>query len=270
MDNEEFNLPTGDVRPKFPWQSAFWPTFGIAMVSILVQIVAAVVISLVFLAPMLLPGVKSLVAAHKEVFDALMQTVVYCGSFGLVIYLFSRLFPGISIIKLIGAHPGNLKNGKVAKYVGIAVVGYIGAILLVSFAYKYLPLPPPYSPAGDYASNLQTPLAMVLFALQACVLAPLFEEVFFRGFLLNVFRAGIANSAASKIGMVACNVLAILLSSAIFAGAHGTLSGFVGLFIIGCVLAEVYRSTGSLYTSMIMHMMVNLGATIALFFLGAH
>ena len=74
---------------------------------------------------------------------------------------------------------------------------------------------------------------LVLFVVLAVLMAPVFEEMFFRGFL---FR-GFANSWGWGWGAVA--------SGAIFGLAHLQLDVFVPLFALGFALAWVYHRTGS-------------------------
>lgn len=92
---------------------------------------------------------------------------------------------------------------------------------------------------------------IVLFVLVAVVMAPLFEEVVFRGFL---FR-GFANSWGWVWGAV--------VSSAIFGIAHLQLDVFVPLAVLGFALAWVYRRTGSLWTCVAMHAVFNAVAVLA-------
>jgi len=87
---------------------------------------------------------------------------------------------------------------------------------------------------------------LVLFLLVAVVVAPLFEETFFRGFLFRGF--------ADSWGWVAGAVV----SAAIFGLAHLQLDVFVPLFALGFVLAWVYKRTGSLWTSIALHALFNL------------
>jgi membrane protease YdiL (CAAX protease family) len=90
-----------------------------------------------------------------------------------------------------------------------------------------------------------------MFLLVAVVMAPLFEEIVFRGFL---FR-GFANSWGWVWGAVA--------SAAIFGAAHLQLDVFLPLAALGFVLAWAYHRTGSLWTSITMHALFNLIAVAA-------
>ena len=94
-------------------------------------------------------------------------------------------------------------------------------------------------------------LGAAMFIVVAVVMAPLFEEIVFRGFL---FR-GFANSWGW--------VWAALASSAIFGAAHLQLDVFLPLAALGFVLAWAYHRTGSLWTCITMHAIFNLIAVAA-------
>ena len=83
------------------------------------------------------------------------------------------------------------------------------------------------------------------FFLVGAILAPLVEEIFFRGFLFQGFRA--------RYGWVP----GMLLSSAIFGLAHLDPAALIPTFILGCLLAFLYQRTSSVWPGVIMHMLVN-------------
>ena len=84
------------------------------------------------------------------------------------------------------------------------------------------------------------------------VMAPLFEEVIFRGVLLESTRA--------RYGVVA----AWLLSSAIFGIVHVHPTVVVNAFVMGLVLAFIYLRTDSLWSAIILHAINNGIAYLAL------
>jgi len=94
-------------------------------------------------------------------------------------------------------------------------------------------------------------LGVALFVLVAVIMAPLFEEIVFRGFL---FR-GLANSWGWMWGAFA--------SSAVFGLAHLQLDVFLPLAALGFALAWAYKHTGSLWTCIAMHGLFNLIAVAA-------
>ncbi len=99
---------------------------------------------------------------------------------------------------------------------------------------------------GDMIEQLLQSLGSpVWFFFAAVVLAPLVEEMFFRGFLFPAFR--------QRYGWVK----ALLLSSGLFALAHGDPAAFIPIFLLGCVLAYVYHRSGSIWPGIILHFLVN-------------
>ena len=82
-------------------------------------------------------------------------------------------------------------------------------------------------------------------------MAPLAEELYFRGF---VFK-GFANSWGWVWGAAA--------SGAVFSLAHMQLTLFFPLFALGFGLAWVYHHTGSLWTSITLHAVFNGIAVLA-------
>ena len=91
----------------------------------------------------------------------------------------------------------------------------------------------------------RTSVGIALLVLLAVVFAPIFEEIFFRGFL---FR-GLANSWGWIAGA--------LLSAVAFGAAHMQLSVMIPLAALGFLLAWVYKRTGSLWTSIALHAVFN-------------
>jgi membrane protease YdiL (CAAX protease family) len=85
----------------------------------------------------------------------------------------------------------------------------------------------------------------VWFFIVGAIFAPLVEEIFFRGFLFQGFRA--------RYGWV----IAMLLSAAIFAVAHLDIVVLIPTFILGCLLAYVYHRSNSIWPGIILHFLVN-------------
>ncbi len=101
------------------------------------------------------------------------------------------------------------------------------------------------NPLLEMVLGSRDPLALVLLALTTVVLAPLFEEVIFRGILLPVF----ARSFGSIIGVVS--------SALIFGIAHLSVGELPALFVLGIGLAVLRLRTGRLLPSICMHALWN-------------
>ena len=91
--------------------------------------------------------------------------------------------------------------------------------------------------------------------LFVCVLAPILEEIFFRGILCR------------KLLMLG-EVYAIVLPSAFFALAHGNFFQVFYAFVLGCFFSFVYVRTGKLIYTIIYHAIINfLGSFVIAFIL---
>lgn len=92
----------------------------------------------------------------------------------------------------------------------------------------------------------------LIFSVAVC--APLFEEIFFRGFLYQGLRRRMDAWAA------------ILATSLLFASIHPSVFQASIIFPLGLLLAYLMEKTGSIIPGMIVHFLTN-GTTLALLFL---
>ena len=100
-------------------------------------------------------------------------------------------------------------------------------------------------------------LGTLLTVVQAVLLAPFFEEVIYRGFLLSSLRTPLGSPAG------------IILSSLIFALAHGSsLTGTATAFILGAACAAIKLHTGRLSTAIALHACVAVVQTATLLLQG--
>jgi uncharacterized protein len=124
----------------------------------------------------------------------------------------------------------------------------LAVVYVVSVVHDALVHPRQQDIVGEFP---HTSVGIVLFVLLAVVIAPLFEEIFFRGFLFRAF--------ASSWGWVP----GAIISAAVFGIAHAQLDVFVPLFTLGLMLAWVYQRTGSLWTNISMHALFNAISVLA-------
>lgn len=94
----------------------------------------------------------------------------------------------------------------------------------------------------------------LLVALTAAVLAPIAEEIYFRGY---VFRAYYEQKGPLQ---------AYIFASALFASVHLNLPAFLPIFAVALFLAYVYRRTGSILPGMLAHAVNNTIAFAVLYF----
>ena len=136
--------------------------------------------------------------------------------------------------------------------VASGVRGYLIAfpwLFLVLFAVaelaRALGIQPPIEPIQELIFGEQRPSVLGLTILLACIIGPVAEELFFRGVLYPAIRQrtspGIAQWA----------------SAALFSFVHTNIVGFVPIALLGYVLANLYERTGSLASSLTVHILHN-------------
>jgi len=113
------------------------------------------------------------------------------------------------------------------------------------------------NPLLSLALQAQDRLVLFIFFFTATLLAPLFEETLFRGFLLPSLTRYVSVP------------LAIGLSSLGFAVAHLNVSEILPLLMLGLILGTVYTRSRNLLASILVHGLWNSGTLISLFLLGS-
>ena len=138
----------------------------------------------------------------------------------------------------------------------VLVIGSFFLVLAINVAWEGvrqrlgLPGQPPVLPLfGDDLGGLA--LALLLGA----VVAPLAEEVFFRGFVYPGLRR--------QWGVV----WGIVISSALFAVVHAIPGVVPAIFAMGLILAALYELTGSLWPSIALHAIINAAGLVGAYLL---
>ncbi|HZP22971.1 MAG TPA: CPBP family intramembrane glutamic endopeptidase [Terriglobales bacterium] len=119
--------------------------------------------------------------------------------------------------------------------------------VVVDYLSRFLPLPKSL-PIEDMFSNRANAYLMAVFGV---TLAPLLEELFFRGLLYPVLRRGM--------GLV----MAVLLTAVGFAGIHSVQLGYawapiLSIFVVGVIFTLVRERWSSVASSFLMHCGYNL------------
>lgn len=100
--------------------------------------------------------------------------------------------------------------------------------------------------------RLETPWQLAGFATLAIVIAPVSEEMFFRGLLHGWFKSFMPTSAS------------IAVTSLLFGAVHWHAPAFLPLTMLGLSLAVLYEATGSLWPSIALHAIFNSVTLIAM------
>jgi hypothetical protein len=146
--------------------------------------------------------------------------------------------------------PGSDPGRAVRMGLGWGVVAWIGASLASAAVVSLLEaLGLEVAPqAAEQALGLVEPWVAVLAIV---LLAPIAEELFFRGVVFNAFL----RERGPR--------LAYIGSAALFAVIHLSIVALLPIFLLGLALAWVYDRTGSLLAPIVMHAVVN-GISVAI------
>ncbi|MDP1580798.1 MAG: CPBP family intramembrane metalloprotease [Candidatus Didemnitutus sp.] len=98
--------------------------------------------------------------------------------------------------------------------------------------------------------NVQSPLVLAAMLIVACVIAPLNEELLFRGVIFRFCRQRFGRG------------IALVVSGVLFGALHGNLAGFVPLAVFGAALAIAYEQSGDLRVSIVAHALFNFNTTM--------
>lgn len=99
--------------------------------------------------------------------------------------------------------------------------------------------------------NEKDPLLLGLMAFTAVIVAPICEELVFRGYLYPVAKR------------FAGPWISALFTALVFSATHGSMAALLPLFLFGLVLAAIYEATGSLWAPISIHFLFN-GATVVI------
>lgn len=147
----------------------------------------------------------------------------------------------------------NIKYGAAA-YVGLIPV-LLGVALVTAALFKIFNIPiEPQQMVEMLKEETKTP-SLIYMIVFTSFLGPFMEEIFFRGFVYGALR--------KKIGVLG----GILASAAFFACVHVNTASFMPILSLGILLAYIYEKTGSLVSSITVHVMHNSSMLAFLLFL---
>ena len=128
-------------------------------------------------------------------------------------------------------------------------------LLVISEVARDLGFQPPLEPIHRLLFLEQRPAVLWLTGVLACLIGPIAEEFFFRGVVYATIRSR------------SPRFIAMLISGGLFAVTHTNVMGFLPIGVLGCLLAYLYERTGSLASSITVHVFHNtLLLTLAMVF----
>lgn len=231
-----------------------WATVGLGLaviaVYILIQVLVAVVLGIIVVFPHLSPSfdtpqleeVLSLIMAHEGLLVALTVCVSAVLCVGLII-LFIKARKGAGILEYLGLRRISVKK------VLVVLATMAGFIILLEGLGILLGRPP----HTEYLDIYNTSIWPALLWVAVVIFGPIFEEIFFRGFLFEGFR----QSRLGPIGAIGLTALGWSLLHVQY-----DFYDIATIFVLGIVLGIARMKTDSLWSPLIMHTFNNLVAMI--------
>lgn len=135
----------------------------------------------------------------------------------------------------------------------IFLINFLFVFLVVAFFANfdilYGSVYPDMEPLLDFTPNALDPLSFILEVISSVILAPILEELFFRGVLFNRLKI--------RTGIIA----AMVISSALFAIGH-EFGGITSAFVFGICMCIIYLKTDNILMTMSIHFLNNLVAVL--------
>jgi membrane protease YdiL (CAAX protease family) len=138
-------------------------------------------------------------------------------------------------------------------FISMAVLAAVLVALVLSPLMKQAE--PPQKELTDLIAGASGSWRLLPILFAVTILAPFFEEVLFRGFLMTCLGQHLTQRFGLRLG----TALALVLASLCFGAIHFQLTGLPILSVLGLVLGLAFLRTGSLWTSILVHGTWNTG-----------
>ncbi|MDD5437125.1 MAG: CPBP family intramembrane metalloprotease [Candidatus Omnitrophica bacterium] len=147
-----------------------------------------------------------------------------------------------------------------SKNVFYGIIGYVATLPLlfliliitavVANFFKYVPKE---QVVVELFMRQDNPVFLIYTSVFAAIAGPIVEELFFRGFMYTAVK--------KHVGIF----WAAVISAAFFAGLHAHPVGFLPIMVLGILLAYLYEKTGTLVSSITVHMIHNFSMVLLVF-----
>jgi membrane protease YdiL (CAAX protease family) len=266
------------ARKKVPQKQ--WWGLAFKVLLLLVWVAAAVIVA------QLIVGYLMLWMLGRETFLQPVPTAIYSAlSYILALVWILLATPRITVkLKIKNRDGGHLVNGKLAPKVmdredlglkglptwtdiGLAPVGFIVATLLAAGLVAVFSIFPWFDAGQAQEVGFSTYLVgfdRVVAFIILVVVAPVAEELIFRGWLYGKLRPMLSAKMSDVVSMV----ISIFLVSLLFGIVHMQWNVGVNVFAMSIVLCGLREITGTIYAGILMHMVKNGVAFWLLYVLG--
>jgi uncharacterized protein len=233
--------------PAFPvW--GFWATFGFGLWVMAMNMLCELVVIVAFIAQQALSGItidlEFIKGFQNNGLLVSMATIVAAPvCVGLIVFII-KLKNGSNLLGYLGMRPVRWQT----------ILISLGILLVFEVLLQSLSNFINYKGTSFTEDVFKTAGSVPLLWLATVIFAPVFEEVLFRGFLFEGFRR-------SPVGIVG----ALFLTSVFWAVLHMQYDLFAigSIFVLGIIIGLVRWRTGSIWSSLAMHMFFNLISMVA-------
>ena len=213
---KDFPIPTPDKLPKL--------FFFIVLYTLVIYILSITIL-------------HSQWKPKSIVLSVISNFTLQLGSISIMLYFFSR--------KSLGFNKNNAHILDLFKvYIAIIPI-LLSTLLLNSLILDSIGIKPTVNPAIGLFIALKNKLLIFVLVLEVIILAPIVEEIFFRGIIYKVLRSRFSF------------MLSALFTSLLFAAIHRVPSNILPLFVISFSLCYTYEKTKSIYSPIIFHSIHN-------------
>ncbi|MDP4008264.1 MAG: type II CAAX endopeptidase family protein [Candidatus Peregrinibacteria bacterium] len=201
--------------------------------------------------------VLDFLTTSNQAVNGILIYVLSAATFLLPLWFFTIRNQEITTGQAAGLNDFNIKRISVLQAIKTILIGYgvliiFGAVLII--IKQYVGDLPGLSPQESMIPVFgEGRVAIITISIIAVGIAPMIEEIFFRGFLLNTLMSKCPFFIASTI------------TSAIFAFVHFQFESMLAIFILSMIINYLYKINGNSTTAtIIFHMANNLVAIILL------
>lgn len=230
----------------------FYNIGGCCMLShfIFTNIIATILVSVI----MIILQFKNPDASYSSLYSYLSGSSAFIGV-NIIVYLAGNVLFSLIGLKWAGFRFSSIINtkefgfGKALQYCFSAIFIQYAAALAMTVISDIFSKYGIDTDAPQLSEFSDSPVAMVLTVIYGCIIAPVTEELFFRGMLLKTFSRANQRFAA--------------VATAVFFGlTHGNLPQFMLAFLLGIFLAHITFKHNSIVPAVITHVFVNTTATV--------
>lgn len=151
--------------------------------------------------------------------------------------------------------------------IGLSLVGFVAQLILAAILVGIFSIFPWFDAgeAQDVGFSLSlTGLDRIIAFISLVIVAPIAEEIIFRGWLYGKLRRKLSEQVSNTAGMI----ISIFLVSLLFGIVHLQWNVGVNVFALSVVLCGLRELTGTIYSGILLHMIKNGVAFYLLYVLG--